>query len=239
VSKLRLLTALLILIAMLVATWSLANIRSTEPIPTDRIAYVDDDGVIRTIRSDGSRPIRISPDVEGFFTWPTWSSNSRRLVYSGVTGGRDDIKMSLYASRSSGTDSIEIFAGDEGVTGQLALGVIHYPLWSPSGENVAFIAATAAGLTLFMDDLSTDPSATPLVDNGPLWIAWSPRLPAPAGAPGRRVFSDKYGGERCYDGHRADRRADPSTGLVTRRQFFHHRAAGQPDAVSHLRIRFY
>jgi len=135
---------------------------------------VDDDGVIRTIRSDGSRPIRISPDVEGFFTWPTWSSHSRRLVYSGVTGGRDDINMSLYPSRSSGTDSIEIFAGKEGVTGQLAPGVIHYPLWSPNGENVAFIAATADGLTLFMDDLSTDPSATPLVDKGPLWIAWSP-----------------------------------------------------------------
>ena len=70
-SKLRLLIALLLLVAMLVATWGLANIRSTEPIPTDLIAYVDDEGVIRTVRNAGSRPIRITPDVEGFLTWPT------------------------------------------------------------------------------------------------------------------------------------------------------------------------
>lgn len=172
--NLRHLIALLLLVVILVATGVLANLRSDELIRTDRIAYVDDNGVIHTIREDGSGPITISPDVAGFFTWPTWGPDSGRLVYSGVTGSRDSIKMSLYASRASGANAIEIFAGEPGVTGQLALGVIHYPLWSPNGEHVAFIAATGDGLTLFMDDISVDPNATKLLDHGPLWISWAP-----------------------------------------------------------------
>ncbi|MDA0770021.1 MAG: hypothetical protein BZY79_00365 [SAR202 cluster bacterium Casp-Chloro-G4] len=173
-SNLRLLIAFLILVSLLIATWVVADIRLDQPASTNRIAYVDEDGVIRTVRWDGSGAVIISPDVEGFFTWPTWSPDSGRLVYSGVTGSGENIRMSLFASGSNGRDATEIFAGEDGVTGLLAQGVIHYPLWSPDGDKVAFIAATADGLTLFMDDLSADPSAQALLDNGPLWISWAP-----------------------------------------------------------------
>ena len=173
-SNLRLLTAFFLLVALLASTWILAGLRLVDPAPTDRIAYVDDRGVIRTIREDGSGAITVSPDVEGFFTWPTWSSDSRRLAYSGVIGSGEDIRMSLFVSSSNGGNSTEIFAGQAGVTGLLAQGVIHFPLWSPNGNRVAFIATTMSGLTLFLDDLSPDPGAIHLLDNGPLWISWSP-----------------------------------------------------------------
>ena len=68
---------------MLVATWSLANIRSTEPIPTDRIAYVDvldahhADGVFYAY--EGDRDL-IFADIheDGRFLYPGTGRGSER-----------------------------------------------------------------------------------------------------------------------------------------------------------------
>ena len=140
----------------------------------DRIVYVGLDGLIRTVNPDGSDERAVSP-LEGFFTWPTWSPDSKRLVFSGLASdGSGGARISLFLFETRNGLSHEIFVGEPGTAGVLAEGVLHYPLWSPDGTQVAFIAITSRGLTLFVDDLDDGDEPRYVLDQGPLWISWSP-----------------------------------------------------------------
>ena len=140
----------------------------------NRIAFVGLEGQIYTVDPDGSHPRRISPET-GVFTWPTWSPDASRLVFSGVVedeGG--NLRISLFAFSAVSSSLRELYVGEPGVVGLLAEGVVHYPLWSPDSTRVAFIAFTSQGLSLFLDDLTDSVGAALILDQGPLWISWSP-----------------------------------------------------------------
>lgn len=137
------------------------------------IAFVNADGDVMTMRPDGLEVRQISPDRDGFFTWPTWSPDAGTIVYSGVVDEGETLQLNLYASDSSGVANRVLYASDPGEAGLLAQGVVHYPLWSPNGEHLAFIATARGGLSLFMDDLRDDPEAQHLLDDGPLWMSWA------------------------------------------------------------------
>ena len=137
------------------------------------IAFVSADGDVLTMSPDGLQVQQVSPDVEGFFTWPTWSPDAKAIVYSGVVDEGGELQLSLYASDAAGTEDRVLYASERGEVGLLAQGVVHYPLWSPDGDRLAFIATTGGGLSLFMDDLTDDPGAKRLLDDGPLWMSWS------------------------------------------------------------------
>ena len=108
------------------------------------------------------------------FTWPTWSPDAKTLVFSAVEGDRGrGPSMSLYSFDTASGESKKLFVGDPGVTGFLAEGVVHYPLWSPDSKRLAFIAVTASGLTLFVDEVSAATDVEPVLDRGPLWMSWS------------------------------------------------------------------
>ena len=151
-----------------------------DPLPPrpgiDRIVYVGLDAQIRTIEPDGSDERVISPGAaDGFYTWPTWSPDASRLVFSGVH--RDNVRgpvISLYAYDFAADLASEIYAAEPGITGVLAQGVLHYPMWSPDGTQVAFVAITSRGLTLFIDDPRDSAEAQYVMDEGPLWMSWSP-----------------------------------------------------------------
>ena len=171
-----------ILLALLVAIAVLGGrggITSTEdPLPpkaeVNRIAYVSLDGQIRSIKPDGSDERTISPEV-GTFTWPTWSPDARRLVFSGVF--RDTTRgpvIVLYVYDDATALASQTYAAEPGIMGILAQGVLHYPMWSPDGSRVAFIAVTSQGLTLFLDDPRDNAEPQYLMDRGPLWMSWSP-----------------------------------------------------------------
>ena len=174
----RYLIGITTLALLLAAAHLIAAARPHLPPAINLIAFVDADGAVKTMRPDGSQTTRVSPDVQGFFTWPTWSPDARRLAYSGVVVADRQPQLNLYASHiaSPPTDPLDniIYSAQPGDVGLLAQGVIHYPLWSPDGANLAFIASTSAGISLYIDDLSDDPHALHLLDDGPLWIAWSP-----------------------------------------------------------------
>ena len=147
---------------------------SAGPVSVDRIAYVGRDGLIRTVTPDGSDERAVSP-LDGFFTWPTWSPDSRRLVFSGLSDdGAGGGRISLFVFDSDVGRPHEVFVGEPGIAGVLAEGVLHYPLWSPDGTQVAFIAITSRGLTLFVDDLDDGDAPRYVLDRGPLWFSWSP-----------------------------------------------------------------
>ncbi|MCY4578772.1 MAG: hypothetical protein OXD31_06960, partial [Chloroflexi bacterium] len=161
------------LVLILACAAVVAAFRPTSDPGVNLIAFVNADGEVMTMTPDGLQARMINPAVEGFFTWPTWSPDANTIVYSGVIEDGGELQLNLYASDNSGTANRVLYASEPGEVGLLAQGVVHYPLWSPDGNHLAFIATTADGLSLFMDDLRDNPEAQRLLDDGPLWMSWS------------------------------------------------------------------
>lgn len=140
----------------------------------NRIAVVTSDGGIRSYQPDGQSELSISTE-SGYFTWPTWSPDGHRIVYSGVVENADGkLVTTLFLYEATTRKSRRLHESAPGFAGLLAEGVVHYPLWSPDGGRLAFIAATQErGLTLFMDDPSSEEAPQYVLDRGPLWMSWS------------------------------------------------------------------
>jgi WD40 repeat protein len=177
----RLLAALALVVAGLVIVGVVASVGpppDAEPLPPEPainlIAYVTADGQVRTIAPDGSNDSRLSPSASGFYTWPTWSPGGESVAFSGVLGeSPSEIEVVLFlASVRSGATS-RIHTGPIGFAGLLAQDVVHYPIWSPDGRHLAFIASKQEGLTLLLDDRTDDEPPVELLGNGPLWLNWS------------------------------------------------------------------
>lgn len=152
---------------------SASKLKSLPPkTDVNLIAYVDLDARIYTVKPDGSDSSLVTPE-EGFFTWPTWSPDGRRLVFSGITTPRGYPRINLYAFNTASRHTRQIYFGEPGVARLLAEGVLHYPMWAPDSRRLAFIVGTSQGLTLFVDDLEDKTYATPVLDQGPLWMSWS------------------------------------------------------------------
>ena len=175
-SFLIVLAAVLIVLAVLGQMGGIVGERESWPPEylVNRIAVVTSDGQIRSYRPHGGGERRISTEP-GYFTWPTWSPDGRRMVYSGVVENADGRPVTtLFLYEAATGESRPLYESAPGFAGLLADGVVHYPLWSPDGSKLAFIAATRErGLTLFMDDPSNDEAPEYVLDQGPLWMSWS------------------------------------------------------------------
>ena len=178
----RLSAFLLLLSALMVVTAVVGQHGGTSdsgaPVPpdlgVDRIAYVDADRQVHTVKPDGTDDVRISPD-EGRYTWPTWSPDGRRLLISGVLhDGSDEPRVSLYAYNTYTRRLNELHVREPGVRFDVAFEAPHYPFWSPDGTRIAFIGATRDGLRLYLDDVRDDAAPSPTLDSGPMWMDWSP-----------------------------------------------------------------
>ncbi|MCH8185184.1 MAG: PD40 domain-containing protein [Chloroflexi bacterium] len=170
------LSVLLIVVAVLGGRGSSDSSVASLPPKSEinRIAFVGLDAHIHTVDPDGSHPRSISSGT-GAFTWPTWSPDGRGLVFSGVAEDETgNLRTSLLAFDGASGDVTELFLGEPGVRGLLAEGVVHYPLWSPDSTRVAFIAFTSEGLSLFLDDVRDSAGPVFVMDQGPLWMSWSP-----------------------------------------------------------------
>ena len=185
----RLYIASAILVVALILTGVLSDqVTNTRVAPSlarpiegevNRIAYVGLDAQVRSINPSGDDERQLSPrqssPFEGVYTWPTWSPDAQHLVFSGIsTDGGADPRVSLFSVRESSGELEEIYVGEPGVVGLLADGVIHYPLWSPDSQKVAFVAVASGGLTLFLDDFTDGTDSRLVLDQGPLWMSWSP-----------------------------------------------------------------
>ena len=145
----------------------------TSPV-VDRVAYVSADGQVWTAAPDGTDTERVSPD-DGFFTWPTWSPDARKLAFSGVVGDGSEPRRAalLVLEKSSGRLS-EVHLGEPGLTALVAEGAPHYVSWAPDSERLAFIGPTASGLRLYLYDLQDGGEPQGVLDEAPLYLAWAP-----------------------------------------------------------------
>ena len=177
----RLAVALAVLAAGLVAVGVVSSIdepTDVEPLPPDPvvelIAYVTVNGQVRTVPPDGSGDRLLSPPDDGFYTWPTWSPDARTIVFSGVLGtSMTDVEVVLFEAEASSGAIRRIHSGSMGFIGLLATDVVHYPIWSPDGGHLAFIAAKEEGLTMLVDDRTDDAPPAEILADGPLWLSWS------------------------------------------------------------------
>ena len=177
----RLLAAVAVIAGGLVAIGVVAAVGSptdTQVLPPDpvidRIAYVTPEGEIWTAAPDGSSRSQLSPADGGFYTWPTWSPDGRTIVFSAVLGdAAENVRVLLLeAELAEGTVS-SLHSGATGFVGLLAEDVVHYPIWSPDGAHLAFIAGREDGLALLLDDRSDDAPPREILGDGPLWLSWS------------------------------------------------------------------
>ena len=177
----RLLAALAVVAAGLVAIGVVASVgppADAEPLPpapaVDLIALVTADGRIATIAPDGSDGRLITPDDGGYYTWPTWSPDASSIVYSAVArdpaGGA---RISLVESDLGTGTARTVHEGPRGPVVQLAEGIVHYPIWSPDGRHLAFIAAGQERLELWIDRQDDGEGPQRVLGNGPLWLSWS------------------------------------------------------------------
>ena len=165
--------AFLTIAATVVVVGEVVGRRSMEPAPVDRIAYADRDGRVWTISADGTDQRRVDSG-NGFFTWPTWSPDGRRIALSGVVTDLTGKKRAVLLDLDTGTgEANRLHLGEPGVTTLVAADAPHYVSWSPDGERVAFIGATGGGLRLYLDDLSDGDGPQGVLDDAPLYLAWS------------------------------------------------------------------
>ena len=168
------LVTLLAVIAVLGAADFALDGDSLPPLPQrqDLIAYVDLSGQVHMVTPTGSAVAKISPD-EGFYTWPAWSPDSRRIAFSGSAPGGDRRSgLALYTYNVGDAQQTVMYVNEPGM-GPILPGMPHYPLWAPDGSRMAVIASARRGLTLYLSDRGANVVAEPAVPNAPLYASWS------------------------------------------------------------------
>ena len=140
----------------------------------DLIAIVDEARRILTIEPDGSEARLLTPASGAepqLYTWPTWSPDARSLIITKVVGSSGPPLVSLERVDLDTGDTTTIHSG---LVRPMAVGVFYYPLWSPDGSRLAFIASEGESLRLFVDVEGDAFAPNPVLDNGPLWMSWAP-----------------------------------------------------------------
>ena len=112
----RLFVGILALVVFLATAAVIAAMRPMTDPGVNLIAFVNVDGEVMTMQPDGLGVRQISPDVEGFFTWPTWSPDANSLVYSGVVDDEGELQINLYASDNAGGGKRVVYASGAGAS---------------------------------------------------------------------------------------------------------------------------
>ena len=153
----------------------------------DRIVYAGTDGNIFTINPDGSDSRRLTGNVTAgsqglfqarplqqgsiFYTWPTWSPDGKKLAVSRVILEDGVPTVSLFTLDTSEGELTKVYDNEPRSSPIIAENAPHYMYWSPNSKNLAFIASTLSGLTLYIHT-SSQPNTT-VSDEGPLYFRWA------------------------------------------------------------------
>jgi len=126
--------------------------------PATTLGRCDTDIAVRS--ADGS--VRLVTTDAGFDGFPSWSSDGRRLVWSGLRGGQQD----LFVADADGSDPVPLT--DDSARD-------FFPRWSPDGSSIAFTSDRDGDLDLYL----VAPDGTDIrqltTGDGDEWLpAWSP-----------------------------------------------------------------
>ena len=138
------------------------------------IAYVDANHQVYVADPDGARP-RLLEAGSKACTWPVWSPGGTHVAFSGMTSGSNGSgHIRLYVHDLGEGPGRAVFANEPGADG-IAPSTPHYALWSPNGENLAFVARTwPAGMALFVADLAGGETPKRVIAGAQPFLSWSP-----------------------------------------------------------------
>lgn len=136
------------------------------------LAYVTAEGVITLLESNGNQEVIDDSGID--CTWPTWSSDGRRIAYSGIREAQGgNLLLGVFSRDMSAKTRRLVYLNESGTSG-IARKTPHYLYWSPDNQKLTFVAQTPdAGLALFLLDMDSDEAAVRLIDRGPMYFSWS------------------------------------------------------------------
>lgn len=117
------------------------------PPPLYELALVTANGNIELMKGRGPDHFystkRIASSGETRYTWPTWSVDGQKIVYSSIVKTPDsNLQMSLHLTDADGNMSQEVYKSEPTRKfPYLAPRTPHYVGWSPAGDQIAFLAA--------------------------------------------------------------------------------------------------
>jgi len=115
-------------------------------------------------------PRRVNFDVA--YAWPTWSPDGAKLAVSQVRVLDGQAEMSIQAVEAATGRSRALYTNS--APGMVAEGSPHYLYWSPDSRSLAFLAPSAEGLALLVQDLDPAAGGPVMVAQGaPLFFQWA------------------------------------------------------------------
>ncbi len=136
----------------------------------DRIAFVDNGDNIQIVDAQGEHRVALttdaSPTEPRVYLFPTWSPNSQRVAFVGVSGDSAAYTATLHTAPFAGGKPVTVF--------QSSTQTPFYLYWSPDSQWIGFLAQSESEMALLLarDDAHVD--ARQLDSGSPLYWAWSP-----------------------------------------------------------------
>lgn len=139
------------------------------PTAVNRIAYVDNHNNIQVVDSAGAHRVALTTDATGtdrVYLFPTWSPDSRRVAFVGVSGQADSHQAGLYTAPADGGSRAAVFTS----TTQTPF----YLYWAPDSQWIGFLAQAGDSMALMLGQSDGQASARELGTGSPYYWAWSP-----------------------------------------------------------------
>ena len=128
-------------------------------------------------RLDLTKPTASSDEIK--YTWPTWSPDGQNIAYSSITTTRNaDLEMALHLVDVNRNLNQEIYRSEPTRKfPYLAPLTPHYVSWSPSGEQIAFLAAGEKNglLTLSLASADLPAEVKKITQAANLYFRWDHR----------------------------------------------------------------
>ena len=137
---------------------------------TNRIAYIDDNNNVQVVDARGENRIALTADasdtVPRVYLFPTWSPNSQRVAFVGVSGGSATRQATLYTAPTASGKPVVVF--------QSATQTPFYLYWSPNSQWIGFLAQNDTQMALMLARSDGSGGARQLDTGSPFYWAWSP-----------------------------------------------------------------
>ena len=105
------------------------------------------------------------------YTWPTWAPDGTKIAASRVRVSRDGADISIEVIDVGNGLGRTVYRNE--ASGLVAQGAPHYLYWAPDSKQLAFLASTPQGLTLFVKDLENQADPVAVDTGAPLYFHWA------------------------------------------------------------------
>ena len=156
-------------------------------VAIDRIAYVNNDGDLFTIKADGSEQLKLTGTTqmssslhaalaqpvgsESLYTWPTWAPDGQKIAASRVQVSRGSAVISVEVIDVVTGQQMTVFTNE--TASLVAQGAPHYLYWSPDSLSLAVLAGSTEGLTLYVVEADGAGGPVAVATGAPLYFQWS------------------------------------------------------------------